>query len=131
MLHPNQFKVNEAWIAFRLNDEPIVTDRDGSFHCMALMDAASCFLLGSELYPASMAELPGPGCKRLLMAGEAHKQQLPLTLFLAREQVWGELIREATRRKIEVVSVPESELLIFIGEARQSYAEHMQGERER
>ena len=23
MLHPNQFKVNEAWIAFKLNDEAI------------------------------------------------------------------------------------------------------------
>ncbi len=28
MLHPNQFQVNEAWIAFKLNDIPIPTDRD-------------------------------------------------------------------------------------------------------
>ncbi|MCY1381805.1 hypothetical protein D9M69_697600 [compost metagenome] len=52
MLHPNQFTVNEAWIAFRLNDAPIQTDADGAFNCLALMDAASCFILGTEFVPA-------------------------------------------------------------------------------
>jgi hypothetical protein len=45
MLHPSQFKINEAWIAFRLNGAPIRTERDGDFNCIALMDAASCFIL--------------------------------------------------------------------------------------
>lgn len=27
MLHPNQFTVNEAWIAFQLNDQPIRTEQ--------------------------------------------------------------------------------------------------------
>ena len=26
MLHPNQFKVNEAWLVFKLNDAPICTE---------------------------------------------------------------------------------------------------------
>ena len=38
MIHPNQFKVNEAWIAFKLNDAPIITDRDGDFNMITLMD---------------------------------------------------------------------------------------------
>jgi hypothetical protein len=33
---------------------------------------------------------------------------------------------EATRRGIAVVPVQESQLLVFIGEARQGYREHMQ-----
>ncbi len=45
MLHPNQFQVNEAWIAFQLNDAPIHTRSDGDFNCIALMDAASCFMM--------------------------------------------------------------------------------------
>jgi len=48
MLHPNQFHVNETWIAFQLNETPIITDRDGDFNIIALMDAASCFILGME-----------------------------------------------------------------------------------
>ena len=37
MLHPGQFEVNEAWVAFRLNDAPIHTERDGDFDCIALI----------------------------------------------------------------------------------------------
>ena len=56
MLHPHQFEVNEAWIAFRLNGTPVRTERDGDFNCIALMDAASCFILGLEFIPATSAE---------------------------------------------------------------------------
>lgn len=53
MLHPQQFEVNEAWIAFRLNGAPVRTERDGDFNCIALMDAASCFILGSQFIPVT------------------------------------------------------------------------------
>lgn len=56
LLHPNQFQVNEAWIVFRLNDEPIRTERDGSFHVAALMDAASCFIFGTEFISSDVSE---------------------------------------------------------------------------
>ena len=55
-LHPQQFEVNEAWIAFRLNGTPVRTERDGDFNCIALMDAASCFLLGSQFIPVTAPE---------------------------------------------------------------------------
>ena len=48
-VHPNQFHVDEAWIVFKLNDEPLRTDRDGLFNIICLMDAASCFILGKRL----------------------------------------------------------------------------------
>lgn len=118
MLHPNQFSVNEAWIAFQLNDEPIHTDQDGSFNCLALMDAASCFILGSEFVAASEEGASQLEIRRLLKKGKSHKNQLPKTLLLAREQAGGSIEREVERQKIMVVRVPENELLVFIGEAR-------------
>lgn len=39
MLHPDQFHVNEAWIAFQLNDRPMHTEQDGDFDILAFMDA--------------------------------------------------------------------------------------------
>jgi hypothetical protein len=48
VLHPNQFQVNEAWIVFKLNDEPLHTVRDGDFDFIALMDAASGFIVSSS-----------------------------------------------------------------------------------
>jgi hypothetical protein len=123
MLHPNQFAVNEAWIAFQLNDAPIHTEQDGSFNCIALMDAASCFILGTEFVAASEVEASQLEIRRLIKQGKSHKNQLPKTLFLAREQPSGSIETEATRQKIAVVRVPEKELLVFIGEAREGLRE--------
>jgi hypothetical protein len=71
-LHPRQFQVNEAWIAFQLNDLPINAGKDGWFNCVCLMDAASCYILGTELIPASEAE-PAKGQAR--DAYREHMQQ--------------------------------------------------------
>ena len=126
MLHPNQFQVNEAWIAFQLNDEPIHTEQDGSFNCIGLMDAASCFILGTELVPVNEREPSQLQTRRLLKAGWAHKKRLPVTLFVPKGQFQDVIPTEAKRQGVSVVPVPETQLLVFIGEARQGYREHVQ-----
>jgi hypothetical protein len=126
MLHPEQFEVNEAWIAFRLNSSPVRTELDGDFNCLALIDAASCFILGSEFLPVTAAE---PSCtqfRKLLQKARAHKQELPRTLLIAHGDAADAMTREATRQNIEVVRVAENELLIFIGEARQGFSERFE-----
>jgi hypothetical protein len=129
VLEPNQFDVDEAWIAFQLNDMPIRTELDGDFNCLALMDAASCFILGSEFIPAGAAGPSEMEARRLLKQGQSHKQRLPRTLFVATEQMAAALAEEATRRGITVTRVPESELLVFIGEARAGFRERFGGHR--
>jgi hypothetical protein len=123
VLQPNQFYVNEAWIAFKLNDEPIRTDRDGDFNLIALMDAASCFILGFTTIRLTAREPSKMESKRLLKDGRAHKQQLPTTLFIPIDQPADLLTREAERQGIRVLRVPEDELLVLIGEARGSFRE--------
>lgn len=127
MLHPSQFQVDEAWIAFQLNDEPIHTEQDGSFNCVGLMDAASCFILGSAFVPVDEPEPSMLDAKRLLKSGWKHNKQLPTTLFIPRGQFQTILPTEAKRQGVSVVAVPESELLPFIGEAREGFREHIQG----
>jgi hypothetical protein len=106
-LHPKQFEVNEAWILFRLSSEPIQTERDSDFHCLALMDAASCFLLGSELIPVTAREPTQAQFRHLLKNAQRHKQQLPKRLFIPLEEVADQATREATEQDIEVVRVSE------------------------
>lgn len=127
MLHPRQFQVNEAWIAFKLNDEPIHTHEDGDFDFIALMDAASCFILGSTPVAASAAELTKMEAKRLLSQGKAHKQQLPKTLFLPASEPAKHLTSEAESQGIIVVRVSDEQLSPFIDEARVSFKEHFGG----
>lgn len=124
MLHPNQFQVNEAWIAFQMNDAPIRAGSDGDFNCIGLMDAASCFILGSAFVSASKAEPSKLEARRLLKSGHAHKQELPKTLFIPSNQVAGILAAEAERQKVTVVRVQEDQLLLFIAEAREAFKEH-------
>jgi len=129
MLHPNQFKVNEAWLVFKLNELPICTERDGDFNCIALMDAASCLILGSTLAPAGEAEPSEMAVRRLIDEAKARKQQLPGTLFVPSGQFDSVLPAEAERQGISVVRVPEERLLAFIGEARESFKERFGGGR--
>ncbi len=123
MFHPNQFQVNEAWIAFKLNEAPVRTESDGDFNLIALMDAASCFILSTTLVPAIAPEPSEMEVKRLLREGQAHKQQLPKTLFVPNDQPAKLLTTEAERQGITVIRVPEDQLLPFVGEARDGFKE--------
>ncbi len=125
MLHPNQFQVNEAWIAFQLNDLPIPIESDGDFNCLTLMDAASCFILGSAYVPASEAEPSQLDARQLLKTGQAHKNELPKRLFIPTEQPADNLVVEAERQNIAVVRVPEEQLAIFIVETRELFKESL------
>jgi len=127
MLHPNQFDVNEAWIAFRLNRVPIRTEDDGDFTCIALMDAASLYILGTELVPVSAEEPVKDEYRRLLNSARRHRDELPKSLFLPREEVVDALAHEATMQGIDVVRVSENELLIFTREAREEFAKQFEG----
>lgn len=130
-LHPNQFQVNEAWIAFQLNETPIRTDKDGSFNCICLMDAASCYLLGTELISTSAEEPSQKQARDMLTAAWGKKGEFPQTLFVPTGQFQGNLKAEAEHLGMAVVSAPEHQLLVFIGEARDGYREHMQVTRKR
>ena len=127
MLHPNQFTVNEAWLVFKLNEVPIHTELEGDFNVIALMDAASCFILGNAFAPAGEPEPSRMAVRRLIKEAKAHKRQLPKTLFIPNDQFSSVLPAEAERQGIGIVRVPEDHLLVFIGEARESFKEHFGG----
>ncbi len=125
MLHPNQFQVNETWIIFKLNDAPVVTDRDGDFNAFALMDAASCFILDTGFVPADSTDFSQIESKRILNNGYSHKKQYPKTLIIPDNQATNNISTEAEHCGIKVDRVPESQLQLLIGEAREGFQEHI------
>ncbi|WP_299311149.1 hypothetical protein [uncultured Halomonas sp.] len=127
MLHPDQFQVNEAWIAFRLNEWPVHTEQDGDFDIFAFMDAASCFLLSSRPVPVTGEGPRKLESRRLLKQAKAHKKRWPKTLFVPREEPASSIVAEAKRQGIAVVHVPEHQLLPFIGDAREGFRESFNG----
>jgi hypothetical protein len=125
MLHPNDYQVNETWIMFQLNDAPIITDMDGDFSVFALMDAASCFILGVGYVSTNAKEMSQMEVERLLNIGYGHKEEFPTELIIPNNQVANVLSHEAEKRGISVVRVPEEQLQVFIGDARDSFQEHV------
>jgi len=124
MFHPKQFHVNETWIAFQLNEAPLITDRDGDFNIIALMDAASCFILGVGHVKSSALELSYLEAKKLLKTGYDHKKQYPREIIVPSHMVADVLVREAQSNGIKVKREPEQMLEIFLSEARESFREH-------
>lgn len=129
MLHPNQYEVNETWITFQLNDAPVITDKDGDFNVFALMDAASCFILGIGFVPTDSKEISQVEAKRLISAGYSHKKQYPKELIIPNNQVASVLREEAEKRGITVARVAEEQLQVFISEAREGFQEHVSKDR--
>lgn len=129
MLHPNQFQVNEAWIAFKISDEPIHTELDGDIYFLALMDAASCYILSHVPITAKAAEPTQIESRRLLKEGKSHKKQTPKILFIPTELPVRFLAAEAERIGIDVVRVEEYQLHVFIAEARESFKKFFSGGR--
>ena len=127
MLHPDQFRVNEAWIAFQLNGAPIETGADGAFNCFALMDAASCFILCSELISATAAEPSKAEVRRFFKQASAHKGELPGTLFIPVGRYTKVLPAEAGRQGIAVVRASEDQLAVFLEEARTGFEKYISG----
>ena len=123
VLHPNQFQVNEAWIAFRLNDAPIQTRDKGDLNCVVLMDAASCLILTSIFVSIKVGHPSNVEARQLLEDGYAHKQEMPRTLFISSKLPANNLALEAQSHEINIVRVPEQQLMVFIADAKEGFRE--------
>jgi len=93
------------------------------------MDAASFFILGIGYVPTNAEEFSQMEAERLLEIGYGHKMQFPKELIIPSNQVAKVLREEAEKRGISVARVPEEQLQVFIGEARESFQEHVSNDR--
>lgn len=124
MLYPNQFRVNDAWIAFGLNKVPIPTREDGELRFVALMDAASCFLLSAVPTPFASPLSRDDEARGLFQKAWVHKETWPGKLFVADEEPLGILESYASAIGINILHVPLVQLTVFIREAQEEFAEH-------
>ncbi|MBN8716152.1 hypothetical protein [Thermomonas sp.] len=129
MLEANQFRENEAWVVFQLNDALIRTEQDGDFNCIALMDAASGFIFGTAFVPAALAEPSAFEVRKLFDSCLERSGGTPATLLLPRGQFDAVFPSEAKRRGIAAVHVHETELSALTSEATQGFREYVQGGR--
>jgi hypothetical protein len=120
---PDQFEINEAWVAFKLNTSPIFTKEDGEFNCFSLMDAASGFILSTSFISVLAALLPAEDASQLLEEAHAHKNEWPKLLLVQSAQAADTMIEKAERLGISVRVIPESQLDVFVSDAKEGFNE--------
>lgn len=126
-IEPSDYAHNEAWLLFQLNEAPVLTEADGDFNAMAIMEVATGMIFGMELVQVTMPGLPEFLSRKLLTDAEGQAGLRPRKLFIASEDEAGELIKVAKVMGIEIERVPAKDLSGITQEAREGFAAHVSG----
>ncbi|QCF24844.1 hypothetical protein [Hydrocarboniclastica marina] len=124
-IEPSDFAHNEAWLLFQLNEAPVMTEADGDFNAMAIMEVATGMIFGMELVQVRVPGLPEFLSRKLLADAEAQSGSRPQKLFVASEYEADDLIRVAKVMGIAVERVPAKDLSGITQEAREGFAAHV------
>ena len=101
-IEPSDFAHNEAWLLFQLNEAPVLTEADGNFNAMAIMEVATGMIFGMELVQVSLPGLPEFLSRKLLADAEGQSVSRPRKLFIASEYAADDLVKVAKAMGIEV-----------------------------
>ena len=125
MLHPEQFSVDEAWIFFQLNHEPIPTEIDGDIDCFALMDAASLFILESSFLKRGSLNSSIDEVHILFQSAYSHHAEWPEKLLVPKALQATPIQSVAESRGITVVPVTKGDISVFTREACQGFKQYL------
>ena len=127
MLNPNQFRVNGAWIAVRINEEFLFV-KDEPYDIYVLMDAASAYVLGYVLSRV-VDEAPHENDVEALFrkAWEA-KNQWAEKLVVTENSIAENVFRtQAEKNGLSFEIVPLSDLEPIVGPLKESFASDFMG----
>ena len=120
-------RVDEAWVIFRLSTTPISTTQDGDFHCVALMDMASGFLIGMQMVPLWTKDELGAAAPALL--NDARGRGLAATALVMPESALSVTVAEhAAAMGMMVGKATDEELDRVLTEPREAFAERFGGQ---
>lgn len=128
-VEPSDFFRNEAGLIFQLNEAPVLTEADGDFNVMAVMDVATKLIFGMELVQANIPGLSEVQSRKLLAEAEGAAGTRPQKLFMASAYDADDLVKVAMDMGIKGERVPLQDLSDITLEAREGFAVHVGGGR--
>ncbi len=122
MLTPQQFRVNEAWIAVRINEEFLFV-KDEPYDIYVLMDAGSAYVFGHVLSRA-VDEAPNEkDIEALFREAWKAKNQWAETLIITENSTAHDVFRkQAVKNGLSIKVVPLSDLEPIVGPLIKSFA---------
>ena len=126
MLRSKQFRVNEAWMAIKLNDSPLIGP-DESYDVYVLMDVASTYVFGHVFTPAA-DELPlEVDVEALFKDAWGTKKEWPKKLIVPENFLAKTVFRkQAEKHGFMFDTVPLSDLSLIVGPLKKSFASAFQ-----
>jgi hypothetical protein len=122
MLYPDQFQVNEVWIALRVNDSFTYVQGE-PYDIYVLVDAASCYVMGHVL-SKTVDEAPNESdVETLFKEAWGAKRQWPKKLIVPENDL-AEITfsGQAEKNGFLFETVPLSDLGPIVGELKELFA---------
>ncbi len=127
MFSPDDFRVNEAWIVVRANDEFLFV-KDEPYDIYVLMDAASTYVFGNVTVKVVDEAPQEKDVKSLLKEAWGAKRQWAKRLIVTEESaVEKAFIKEAKKQGLSAETVPLSELEPIVGDLRELFRSNFMG----
>jgi hypothetical protein len=122
MLTPDQFKVNEVWIAVRIN-ESFLFVKDEPYDMYVLMDAASAYVFGHVLSRVVYKAPSEKDVQALFTKAWEAKNQWAEKLIVAENSIAEDVFRtQAEKKGLSVKIVPLSDLEPIVGPLKELFA---------
>lgn len=122
ILAPNQFRVNEAWIAFRVN-ESFMFVQDEPYDIYVLMDAASAYAFGHVLVRVTDEIPEEKDIDTLFQEAWGAKRQWPRKLILPEDDPAKNIFRmQAEKNGLSFEMVPLSDLSPIVEPMKELFA---------
>ena len=122
MLSPDQFRVNEAWIAIRVNDTFLFV-KDEPYDIYVLIDAASAYVFGHVLSKGVDESPNEKDVENLFKKAWTAKRQWPVKIIIPEDFSAEKIFKmQAERNGFAVETVPLSDLAPIIGSLKESFA---------
>ena len=122
MLTPDQFSVNEAWIALRVN-EAFLFVKDEPYDIYVLMDAASAYVLGHVLSRVVDEAPHEKDVKDLFKKAWEAKNQWAKRLIITENSIAEDVLRmQAEKNGLSIEIIPLSDLEPIVGPLKESFA---------
>lgn len=130
MITPDQFEVNEAWIAIRVNEEFIFV-KDDPYDIYVLMDAASAYVFGFVLSSVVDESLDSKEVGNLFRQAWGTKQEWAKTLIVPENMNLADaFISEGKKNGLEIMRVPASSMDPIVGPLKESFLSSFLGKEE-
>ena len=122
MLTPDQFEVNEAWIAVRINEEFLFV-KDEPYDIYVLMDAASAYVLGRVLSRVVDESPHDKDVEALFRRAWEAKKQWAEKLIVPENSIAENVFKlQAEKNGLSIEIIPLSDLEPIIGPLKELFA---------